>query len=72
MSTGTVSHPIGRCKSRSSDPPGKSDDAPTSPRSAPPATADRDRRLAELREALADAAPAFWSQTDEGDGEAQP
>jgi hypothetical protein len=41
-----LTHPIDRCKSRSSDPPENTVDAPPSRRSDPPSPADRARRLA--------------------------
>jgi hypothetical protein len=62
--SGNVMHPIGRCKTRSSDPTENCVDVPPFPRSVPPSPADRARRLAELREVLAHAAPAFRSRID--------
>jgi hypothetical protein len=67
VSPGNLTHPIGRCKTRSSDPPENSVDAPPFRRSVPLSPADRARRLAELREVLADAAPTFRARIDAGE-----
>jgi hypothetical protein len=64
VSSGNLTHPIDRCKSRSLPPPEISDDPPAFPRSVPLSDVARARRLAELREVLADAAPSFQGRLD--------
>lgn len=52
--------PTERCKSRSSAPIDNFDDVTSPPRrSIPPTPGEKARRIAELREILADAAPLF-------------
>jgi hypothetical protein len=65
------SRPTDRCKSRSHFITENSSDAP--PRFGPLAPADRARRLAALRTALAGAAPKFQARIDAGEqGELRP
>ena len=59
------SRPTNQCKGRSEPSIKNSSDAP--PRFGPLAPADRARRLAELRTALAGAAPTFQARIDAGE-----
>jgi hypothetical protein len=61
---GYSNRPNERCKSRSSGLTENSSEAPPSPRSVPPSPAERAQRLAELRAALSEAAPAFRARID--------
>ena len=64
------SRPTHQCKGRSEPITENSSDAP--PRSGPLTPDDRARRLAELRMALADAAPMFQARLHAGEREERP
>jgi hypothetical protein len=61
------SRPTNQCKGRSEPITENSSDAPPIRRFGPLASADRARRLAELRTALADAAPTFQARLRAGE-----
>ena len=61
------SRPTNRCKGRSRFITQNSSDAPTTRRFGTLAPDDRARRLAELRTALADAAPTFQARIRSGE-----
>ena len=61
------SQPTDRCKSRSEPITENSSDAPPIRRFGPLAPDDRARRVAELRTALAGAAPTFQARIDAGE-----
>jgi hypothetical protein len=64
---GYSSRPTNQCKGRSDLITENSADAPPTQRFGPLAPDDRARRLAELRTALADAAPTFQTRIDAGE-----
>ena len=61
------SQPTNQCKGRSQSITENSSDAPTTRRFAPLTPDDRARRLAELRTALAGAAPMFQARIRAGE-----
>jgi hypothetical protein len=70
---GYSSRPTNQCKGRSHFITENSSDAPPLRRPVPLAPDDRDRRLAELRTALAGAAPTFQARLRAGEqGELRP